>query len=76
MMVTAANALTDAVKLMTDDQSSIKVPPPHVRGEFKKYAELFNFLLVYMYNELISQHNCRRDRYTSVSGVSIPLCHS
>ena len=30
VMVTAVNALTDAVKLMTDAQSSIKVPPPHV----------------------------------------------
>ena len=50
--------------------------PKNIQGEFKKYAELFNFLLVYMYNELISQHSCRRDRCSSVSGVSISLCHS
>ena len=54
----------------------LQAPSAVTYSSFKKYAELFNFLLVYMHNELISQHNCRRDRCTSVSGVSIPLCHS
>ena len=41
VMVTAVNALTDAVKLMTDAQSSIKVPPPHVCASIKDFPIFF-----------------------------------
>ena len=40
-MVTAVNALTDAGKLMTDAQSSIKVPPPRVCASIKDFPIFF-----------------------------------
>ena len=41
VMVIAVNALTDAVKLMADAQSSIKVPPPHVCASIKDFPIFF-----------------------------------
>ena len=60
VMVTAVNALTDAVKLMTDAQSSIKVPPPHVCASKISLYFLKNLNDLYRQNMgLMNKFGCR-----------------